>query len=273
MKRILFIGLALFIVVYQSVSQEWDTELSIFESFLEEERFADQTNAFNLLQAIHAEDEEGILDRYEKLIEKLDKKSSKKAHVKWFLEELFYKSHQYILKDYRKHSTFNEMLANGSYDCVSGSALLGLLLERYGFDFEVIETDYHVFVLVHDGENTYVMESTEAREGFMTDPKVVAAYIAAFKPTNLRPGNFKSLAGQKEELIGGENTIYRSISLKELAGLQYYNDAVHHFNENEMELVQRQLIKAAKIYPSERVEAFYDYVQSQNNDSKKLARR
>ncbi|WP_460538370.1 hypothetical protein [Echinicola sediminis] len=271
MKRILLIWTALFIIVYHAASQEGGDRFSIFESFEEEQRFSDKENAFVLLSALHADEDAQNLDGYHKLIEKLDKKSSKKHHVKWFLEEMFYKSHQLVLKEYKKHSTFNEMLATGAYDCVSGSALMGLLLERYEFDYQIIETDFHVFVLVNDGDRSYVLESTEPRNGFITDPQEVSDYIASFKPVSSPSAKVaKTLAGRVEGTQKVQNSIYKAISLKELAGLQYYNDAIHHFNENDMEVVQSQLIKAAEIYPSGRVMAFFDYVAGQK---KELARR
>ncbi len=52
------------------------------------------------------------------------------------------------------------MLKEGRYDCVSGSAALGLLLERYGYSFDIVETDYHVFIVVHLGLQKAILEST-----------------------------------------------------------------------------------------------------------------
>ncbi|WP_332914369.1 hypothetical protein [Algoriphagus boritolerans] len=37
---------------------------------------------------------------------------------------------------------------------------MGLLLERYGYSFDIVETDYHVFIVVHLGLQKAILEST-----------------------------------------------------------------------------------------------------------------
>ncbi|OYX16477.1 MAG: hypothetical protein B7Z16_11390 [Algoriphagus sp. 32-45-6] len=87
------------------------------------------------------------LASWEALQNELDIKASKSSDQLQLLRQIFQKSHQRLFKKYEQHSSFNEMLTNGNFDCVSGSASLGMLLERYGFEYEIIETDYHVFIL------------------------------------------------------------------------------------------------------------------------------
>jgi hypothetical protein len=41
----------------------------------------------------------------------------------------------------------------------------------------------------------------------------------------------------------------------ELAGLQYYNDAITHFNQQAFGVAVNQLTKAFVLYPSERIDA------------------
>ncbi|AGA76586.1 hypothetical protein [Echinicola vietnamensis] len=274
MKRLLICVVVVFAGICHAMSQEWDLESSVFENAAEKQLFLGDPAPKDLLMALHAAEhiETASLD---KLIEKLDKRSQKKEYTEWFLEEVFYKAHQYVLKTYIKHSSFNEALTTGAYDCVSGSAIYGLLLDRYGFDFEVIETDYHVFLLVHveDGK-TYVFESTEPRAGFIKDQEAVAEYISFFNHQVVR-GKTKQLAelGSVMAQFTEYNTIYTSISLRELAGLQYYNDAVHHFNEGDVAMAYKQLAKAKSLYPSDRVVSLYDYMAAVREGDKKLAGR
>ncbi|AWW30071.1 hypothetical protein DN752_08000 [Echinicola strongylocentroti] len=256
------------------MSQGWDFDSSMFENTTEQRLFLDDPAPMDLLMALHASTDvkTGQLD---KLIGKLDKRSKRKAYKEWFLSEVFYKAHQYVLKEYVKHSSFNEALTTGSYDCVSGSAIYGLLLDRYGFEYEVIETDYHVFLLIHgEGDRRYIYESTEPRAGFIKDQEAVNQYISVFN-TEVINGKVDQLAelGSVTSQFSEESTIYASISLRELAGLQYYNDAVHHFNDGDKEMTYRQLAKAKAIYPSERVLSLYEYIAAIQEEEKKLARR
>jgi hypothetical protein len=97
---------------------------------------------------------------WEALQLELDQKAAKKLDSIALLRVIFQKTHQRLLKNYRQHSTFSNMLDQGSYDCVSGSAALGLLLDRYGYSFDVVETDYHVFIQVYLEGKTIILEST-----------------------------------------------------------------------------------------------------------------
>ncbi|GGZ36272.1 hypothetical protein GCM10007049_32040 [Echinicola pacifica] len=267
MMKKLWILIALVGVVFLVNAQ--DEEEVVFETTREEQLFKDSSHPLNQLVALHARSEAdlAVLD---KLVDKLDKSAKKKKFTEWFLAEVFYKSHQYALKDYQRHSTFNDLLEEGKYDCVSGSALFAYFLDRYEFNYEIIETDFHVFVLVHQDDKTYVMESTEPRAGLITDQASVKEYIGNFLPAS---GIKKSKAAS--ELAGIKhnegNTIYSSINLKQLAGLQYYNDAVFHFNEGDVETAKRQLYKAKQIYAVERVLALDEYLNGE--EKKSLARR
>ncbi len=260
------------LVVSHGMSQEWDEEKSVFENLKEQSYLMSSSEPIQLFQALHAEEDLNT-ERFDKLLNKLDTKAKRKNYTEWFLGEVFYKAHQYLLKNYTKHSSFNQLIESGDYDCVSGSALYALLLERYGFSYDIIETDFHVFVLVNDQDKTYVLESTEPRAGFIKDQKEVKAYIASFKPRVSPKRNIMSeLAGLSDASEKGK-TIYSSISLRELAGLQYYNDAIHHFNQGKADTAEKQLIKAKQIYPSERIMAFYEYLSESNNSDKNLAGR
>ncbi len=262
MKILIAILSVLMLVVPKGMTQEWGNELdmSVFESESEKEYFLqDNTNVFHLLRAVHAQ-EEFDLSTYEKLLSQLDKRSKNKDHQEWFLGQVFYKTHKILLKDYKKHSTFNTLLKDGVYDCVSASALYAVLMERYGFKYKLIETDFHVFLIVESNEKSYVFESTEPRGGFMKDQEMVKEYIVSFLPEDNYPNNQHQSLGGLSAHKGEKNTIYNAISLKELAGLQYYNDAIQHFNEDALEKSSQQLAKAKLLYPTGRIAAFEELI-------------
>lgn len=183
----------------------------------------------------------------------LDLKASKSDRDYKFLRQVFEKTHQKLLKKYEQHSTFNAMLSEGRYDCVSGSAALGLLLNRYGYDFDIIETDYHVFIVVSLEGKKVVLESTLPIGGMISTPSEVEKYLDSYKAkefASLKAIN-QSLAGP--EIDYGDNSIFRKVNLRQLAGLQYYNDAIIHFNSQSFILAVDQLSKAYTLYPSDRI--------------------
>ena len=66
---------------------------------------------------------------WNRLVRKLERKSDSDAE--YFLEYLFYKTHQKLLKEYNKGITFTKLLENGSYDCVSAKHYLFCFAEIF----------------------------------------------------------------------------------------------------------------------------------------------
>lgn len=255
MKKVLFTLLILAGLVQATKAQNdlFEHETLTFDSELEENIWkAGNEDPFQLFRAVKAE-QTGPEDTWVSLVEDLDTKASKKGDELNFLRQIFQKTHQKLLKKYELHSSFNTMLSEGKFDCVSGSAALGLLLERYGYSFDIVETDFHVFIVVNLEEKKVVLESTLPVGGMITTPSEVQNYLDAYKPgetSKLKVLN-QGLAGQPIDY--SDNSIFRIVNLKQLAGLQYYNDAIVHFNAQSFGQAVEQLSKAYLLYPSDRI--------------------
>ncbi|REG84051.1 hypothetical protein C8N25_116106 [Algoriphagus antarcticus] len=234
-----------------------------FDSSSEKELWdAGQENPYLLFRAVQAE--KSLSDeKWIDLVAELDKKFDKKGSHINVLRQVFQKSHKQLFKTYEQHSTFNDMLDEGRFDCVSASAALAMLLDRYGFDYKVVETDYHVFIVVNHEGKDLILESTLPIGGMITTPSEVASYLAGYKADDL--AELKSLnqrlGAPKVDL--SDNAIFRKVNLTQLAGLQYYNDAISHFNEQSFEKAASQLNKALKLYNSERIEGLKDLAEEQ----------
>lgn len=249
--------LALFLgIVLKGFSQnnELDLDKLVFES--ETEKTIWKTNPSDPFQYFTALDANSLLEnsKWVNLVKELDGKASKNPDEFSLVRSIFQKSHQRLFKKYEQHSSFNTMLNEGKYDCVSGSAVLGILLERFGFTYDIIETDYHVFIQVSIDGKPVILESTLPVGGMISAPSEVEKYLSSYLPTNDNaPVNFNQrLAGPS--LGTEENSIFRKVRLIELAGLQYYNDAIVHFNNQEFGQAVHQLSKAYLLYPSDRIE-------------------
>jgi hypothetical protein len=256
MKRLLFTSLILIGFAVSSNSQEllMGQNVRFFASDNEKTFWEHgQNDVFQLFLAVEPE-QFSSLKSWNLLVEELDHIASKKEDKLKLLRSVFQKTHQRLFKKYELHSSFNAMLNEGKYDCVSGSAALGLLLNRFGFPFEIIETDYHVFVVTNLDGKKIILESTLPVGGMITAPSEVEAYLATYKAnddTPLKKAN-QSLAGPQIDY--SDNSIFRKVSLRELAGLQYYNDAIVHFNSQDFGRAVTQLHKAFLLYPSERID-------------------
>lgn len=252
----LFLITQSFLALSQAVDVEWN-ELK-FESEIEENYWKNgQQSPYNLFRAVSAnsnlEDQ-----KWDNLLLELDEKYAKKGSSIKLLRSIFEKSHKTLFKKYQQHSSFNEMLQDGKFDCVSGSAALGLLLERYSFTHKIIETDYHVFIVVDFDGQDIIFESTVPIGGMISAPSEVKAYLESYKATKnsqLYPINQR--LGDPTQALN-DNSIFRKVSLNELAGLQYYNDAISHFNKQMFTNASNQLSKAIVLYPSDRIKDLKD---------------
>lgn len=231
-----------------------------FDSSLEKELWLQglkYEDELALFQALHPTSELSS-EKWEAFLSKMDSKFQRKGKSIGFIRYAFQNAHKQLFKKYKQHSTFNEMLAEGNFDCVSGTAVLGMILDRYDFDFEIIETDYHVFSLVNFEKGPIILESTLPVGGMITSPTEVQNYLNAYQPEkNAQRNNLnQTIAGQAVDYT--DNSTFRVVSLKELAGLQYYNDAIVHFNKQAYGKAVDQLSKAYLLYPSDRIDGLRD---------------
>ncbi len=198
--------------------------------------------------------------KWNKLISKLEKKSN--LPKAYFIDYLFYKTHNILLKNYQKHTNFEQMLQSGNYDCVSASLAYSLILEHFDISHSIIETDYHVFIVIRIDKQDYIFESTDPINGFIKNETLVFDYIANFKPGKINvPVN--NIQGGVEMLSSGEdhiNSIYKEINTQQLIGLQYYNQAVNAINLREYELAKERMGQAIQLYPSERIQSVFQFI-------------
>jgi len=196
-----------------------------------------------------------------KLLEKLDRKSERRSI--FFLEDIFYKTHRKMLKHYQKYSAVQDLLNKGNYDCVSGSLLYAFILDRYGIDYTITETDFHVFLTVHFNEQPIIFEVTDPLYGFIKDDKEVASYLAQYAPDNNSLGLSSALEiGNKNYINSEGNTIYNQISVEQLYALQHYNSGIWALNQQHYAQALNQLRLAHHIYPSERISAVLEITKS-----------
>jgi len=194
-------------------------------------------------------------------IEKITKKSDNKT--KDFLEYIFYKTHKKFLNHYKKYTSLNESFNSGYYDCVSGTLLYAKILNHFNIQTEIIETDFHVFLIAKTETQEFIFEATDPLYGFIEDPKEIAQYKLKFKPQAGSFGLSSAIEiGNQSYINSDENTIYNQISMQQLNGLQFYNKGILALNEHAYEAAHTQLKTAFSLYPSERIDAILSISKS-----------
>jgi len=191
---------------------------------------------------------------FEKLqchVEKLShRKGSYKDEIS-FLQHIFSKTEQRFLKEYRTTTTFDQIFSNGVYNCLTGTALFALVLDHFDYNYQIIETNYHIFLTVSIGDRQVLIETTDHLNGFVTDPKAIAERISSY-----RLGNSATASSDEKVYFRYKASLYNSISLENILGLLQFNLAVDSYNHHDVRSSIGYLLSAYTFYNSERIEEF-----------------
>lgn len=210
----------------------------------ETESFSVETTLKAFLSAGHYSEQS-----VKSFLRKLDYKKASVKSERAFIRHIFEKTHHRFLKNYEAYASLDETFNNGSYNCLTGTILFSLLLHHYDIPHQVIETNYHIFILAETAAGQILLEATDPLNGFVTSAKDIKARISVYKENQILEQSDKSYYKFRFEL-------YNEVSLDELRGLTYYNNAVDAFNQKHLELAVQNLVKANELYFSHRIEEF-----------------
>jgi len=188
-------------------------------------------------------------------VSKLDQKQSGFKHSADFLEYIFNKTHQKFLKNFSEYSSFPEMLSKGNYNCLTGTALYALLLDRYDVGYQIIETNYHIFLVAQTDKGPILFETTDPVSGFVTNPEEIKKRIAGYRQNSIQA------SGSTKTYYRYNFDLYNSVNLDQVLGLLHYNLSIAAFNGQELTLSIDHLRKAMELYQSPRFEEFSKILQ------------
>ncbi|NOS92831.1 MAG: hypothetical protein HOP30_12980, partial [Cyclobacteriaceae bacterium] len=176
-----------------------------------------------------------------------EKKNDTKNEVR-FLRSLVNKSHRKFLKHYQAYAQFNQVFETGTYDCLSGTAFFSVVLDQLGYSYKIIETNYHIFLLVSTEQGEVLLETTDRLAGLKTSAQEINQTLAIYKQNRLSA----SVAEANYYLY--QTQLFREVDAIQLSGLLYFNQAVVAYNQQKWSLCANQLAKARKVYDNPRVE-------------------
>lgn len=256
MKKLL-IGIALFTFYSTAVQATGDlylsdeTKLGLFIRSEFDQASAEEVHVF----------EQAYLSVLGKLKERQEVSKSDFS----FLKHVFYTVHRKLLGEYEQYVTFSEIFKKErKYDCVTGTALYALILDDLGIDYKIHETDYHVYLMAYSNGKSYLFESTDALAGFAWNPEEIAERTAYVNQESIRINAELEMNGLASDDSDRQGPTYidNVVSLRQLAGLHYYNQALKQFNKNSFGEAYRMIIIAQGIYPSQRIKAASNFMFS-----------
>ncbi|UCH13293.1 MAG: hypothetical protein JSV22_09265, partial [Bacteroidales bacterium] len=147
--------------------------------------------------------------------------------------------------------TFDKIFSDGDYNCVTASALYGIILDELNIPFFIVETPIHVYIVAYHTKNHINIESTGPYSGyFVYNQSMKRTFIEFFKSSRLIDENEYS-DSSVDELFDKYYFYGNKISLTELIGIQYLNNAAFNILEENFIESHKNLEKAYLFYPSE----------------------
>ena len=164
-----------------------------------------------------------------------------------FWKHVYYKVHRKYLKKYQSPSTLDNVLVHGRYDCLSGTALYALIFEQLGANYRIVETNYHVYIELLVGDEIILIEATNPLSGFIADEVEVRDLQKSYSVDSY------NTEWEKKDYYRSRQVLNKGITLKELAGLQFFNLAAEAYNDRDIVEALALQDKALSFYPSTRL--------------------
>ena len=172
----------------------------------------------------------------------------KRTSDKKFLKSIFKATHQRFLKSYSQYADLGEVFRSGRFDCLTATALLSVILDETQFDYKIIETNYHIFILVNTESGPVMLETTDRLLGFVEDQTEIDKRIGSYRQNKIvTSGNDKMYYHYSFDL-------FHEVRQDQLAGLLYFNQAIKAYNNGDLLACASLLEKSKRIYESPRVE-------------------
>jgi len=187
------------------------------------------------------------------LYRKLDGLGISGLHEAKKVKLIFKTVHSDFLKNYKESTTLSEIFENGTYNCVSASALYALVFSHYRIPFQIKEKPTHVYLVAYPENLNILVESTLPGIGYVlpsTEEK--KNYVNQLVTLKFLSKDYVNQVGVDKAY---NEFFYRqdeSISIQNLAGIQYYNEAVETIDNKEYEKAYLNTYKADILYPSKK---------------------
>jgi hypothetical protein len=209
-----------------------------------------ESSGFSLAEqvAYFTQEGTGLPENLADVVDRLDKKRQRMPDDAQFLRQIFYHIHGSVLKEFRGHATFADMLQKGRYNCLTATTLFALLLQHYNMSYQIQETNHHIFILVQAGHTQWLIETTDPENGLISHPQEIQDRIDAYR--KIVP------AAEESNMVNYvlRTEIFRSVTLEELRGMEWFNLAVEAHNQRNLKQSIYYLQQAVVHYTSPRID-------------------
>jgi hypothetical protein len=168
-----------------------------------------------------------------------------------FSQFLFTKTRQSFLRRYVHEASFRQTLEKGQYNCLTGTALYAVLLDHFSIPYRIVETNYHIFLMVRTEEGEVLFEATDPLNGFVDNATEIEKRIERY-----RRNAPLQVADQTKKYYTYNVNLYRDVSFDEVKGLLHYNLSTEAYNARNFQSAILHLERTVSSYNSPRLYEF-----------------
>ena len=192
---------------------------------------------------------------------KFQSSKDEKKNVKFIYNDV----HNKFFTKYELINHFDDVFAKGYYNCLSATSIYSIIFESLKISYNINVLPNHVNLTVFPETHKILIETTNPIQGYFTyDKKFKDQYVLNLLSHKMIDKSELQLS--TDELFEKYFNTNEVIDLKELVGVQYYNDGLYLMQEGNMEEAIEQLEKAVALYPSIKIGNVLALLYSQEID-------
>jgi len=202
-------------------------------------------------------------EKYESILSEIStKKYLNKSNDKK-VKALYKDVHEALLDKYELQNRFSSIFLDGNYNCVSATALYALIFDELSIPYNIKEKPTHVYLLAFPETDQLLVESTDPSGNFFNyNDRFKTAVVGQLKDAKLiSVDEYQSKT--VDEIFNAFYYSDENIDLKELAGIQYLNDALYKLEESKTKEAYQQLKKSYFLYPKENIASMLVFLNVQ----------
>lgn len=165
---------------------------------------------------------------------------------------IYQQVHDDLFDQYLEQNHFSEIFSAGKYNCVSATAIYTIVMHRLGVPYDIKVKPTHVYAVAYPNSEQILVESTDPTGGFIR-------FSDSYKQGMIdRLANAKLISSNEIKQVNVDDLFSKyyltdeGVGLKQLAGIQYFNDAIYNIDQGNVEFAHKQAEKAYFLYPEER---------------------
>ncbi|MBL7865549.1 MAG: hypothetical protein JNK10_11760 [Cyclobacteriaceae bacterium] len=192
-------------------------------------------------------------ERIDKMVARLQPEITPKRKPEKYVKTVYDQVHSSFLSKYELINRFPEVFKTGNYNCVTATALYAFIFEDLKIPYAIQEKPTHVFLVAFPKQNNILVESTAPIFGYLTyDARYKQNFVDNMKSMKLI-GESEAQTQDVEELFNKYFFQSEDITLPQLVGIHYMNDALYYQDVKDYEKSLQQIEKSHFFYPSHRV--------------------